>query len=168
MKMTLRNATLAAALAAVGATAWATTDYVTTSYSDLEKDTVVAYNEPIATPAEPVVTSTETVTTTETVFVPATQSPAPVVEQSVVQPSLTIEDRRMTEDQRLQALVMDKLGAATNISGKIGVESNQQVVTLSGYTVTAAQGQRAGRLAGSVEGVKSVNNEIRARIGGSV
>lgn len=166
MKMTLRNATLAVALAAVGATAYATTDYVTTSYSDLEKDTVVAYNEPIAAPAEPVVTET-TVTTTETLVAPAPVY-APVVEQSVAQPPLTIEDRRLTEDQRIQALVMDKLAAAPNISGKIGVESNQQVVTLSGYTVTAAQGQRAGRLAGSVDGVKSVNNELRARIGGSV
>jgi hypothetical protein len=173
MKMTLRNATLAAALAAVGATAWATTDYVTTSYSDLEKDTVVAYNEPIAVPAEPVVTETTvtTTTTTETVAAPAyVPAPAPVVERSVPQPQppLTIEDRRLTADQRIQALVMDKIAGASNISGKIGVESNQQVVTLTGYTVTAAQGQRAGRLAGSVDGVKSVNNEIRARIGGSV
>jgi hyperosmotically inducible periplasmic protein len=164
MTMTLRNATLAAALTAVGATAWATTDYVT-SHSDLESDAVVAYNEPIAAPVQPTVT--EPLTANETVYVPA-PAPAPVVEQSVAQPTLTIEDRRLTEDQRLQALVMDKLAAAPNISGKIGVESHQQVVTLTGYTVTAAQGQRAGRIAGSVDGVKSVNNEIRARIGGSV
>lgn len=166
----LRNAALVAALAAVTATAWATSEYVsttTTSYSDLDQDAVVVYNEPAAAPAQPVIT--ETLTTNETVIVPAEPAPAaaPVVEHSVV-PPLTIEDRRLTEDQRIQALVMDKLAAAPNISGKIGVESNQQVVTLTGYTVTAAQGQRAGRLAGSVDGVKSVNNELRARIGGSV
>jgi len=62
---------------------------------------------------------------------------------------------------------MDKLATAPNISGKIGVESQDAVVTLTGYTATAAQAQRAGRYAGSVEGVRSVQNEIRGRVGGS-
>ena len=48
------------------------------------------------------------------------------------------------------------------------MESRDAVVTLTGYTVTAGQAHRAGRYAGSVEGVKYVQNEIRARIGGSV
>lgn len=167
-QLKLRNAALVAALAAVTATAWATSEYVTTTtYSDLQKDVVVVQSETIAAPAEPIVI-TETLTTTETLIVPAQPAPAPVVERSVVQPTLTIEDRRLTVDQRIQALVMDKLALAPNISGKIGVESNDAVVTLTGYTVTAAQGQRAGRHAGSIEGVKYVKNEIRARIGGSV
>ena len=171
-QLSIRNAALVTALAAVAATAWAANEY-----ADVQKDVVVAQSETtvittsetVATPAEPVVVS-ETVTTTETIIVPDTSipAPAPVAERSFVQPPLTVEDRRLTEDQRIQALVMDKLASAPNISGKIGVESHASVVTLTGYTVTAAQGQRAGRYAGSVEGVKSVNNEIRARIGGSV
>ena len=55
-----------------------------------------------------------------------------------------------------------------NLSGKIGVESVDRVVTLSGYTLTSGQAYRAGRDARSVEGVRSVRNEIRPRVGGSV
>lgn len=168
----LRNAALAAAIAAVAAgTAWATTEY-TTSYSDLDADTVV-----VAEPVAETVTITDTVTTIEPAAAPAPETaiaPAPVQERSTLadsvaaQPPLTIEDRRLTPDQRIQALVMDKIALSSNISGKIGVESNDQVVTLTGYTVTAGQARRAGALAGSVDGVKYVQNEIRARIGGSV
>lgn len=171
MNLKLRNAALAGALVAVAATAWATTEYVTTSYPDLEKDVTLAQGEVLVAPAEPVVVQ-ETVTTTETVMVPepANPAPAPVIERSIpqAQPPLTIEDRRLTLDQRIQANVIDVLAQAPNISGKIGVESNNQVVTLTGYTVTAGQATRAARYAGSVEGVKQVQNEIRARIGGSV
>jgi len=80
---------------------------------------------------------------------------------------ITIEDRRMSMDERIQSEVMDKLAASPNISGKIGVESKDAVVTLTGYTTTSGQAYRAGRYAGSVEGVKYVQNDIRARIGGS-
>ena len=143
---TLRNAVLVAALAAVGATAWAANEYVVQ-----KTDVTVSQTEPIAPDTAPIAT-------------PA----APVEDRSVAQPPVTVEHRRLTVDERIQADVMDKLANAQNISGKIGVESRDAVVTLTGYTVTAAQGQRAGRYAGSVEGVKSVNNELRARIGGSV
>ena len=57
---------------------------------------------------------------------------------------------------------------ADNISGKVGVESHDAVVTLTGYTVTAAQAYRAERTARGIEGVRAVDNRIRARIGGSV
>ena len=72
----------------------------------------------------------------------------------------------MTLDERIQSNVMDKLASSPNLSGKIGVESKDAVVTLTGYTATTAQAARAGRYAGSVEGVKYVQNEIRGRIGG--
>ena len=73
----------------------------------------------------------------------------------------------MSLDERIQSDVMDKLAASPNISGKIGVESKDAVVTLTGYTATTAQAYRAGRYAGSVEGVKYVQNDVRGRIGGS-
>lgn len=168
----LRNAALATALAAVAAgTAWAATEY-SPSYSDLDYDSTLVTVDTPAKPAEPLaapesVTATETVTTTR-----ATEpvAAAPVVERStpVAEPPLTVEDRRLTPDQRIQALVMDRIGQARNISGLIGVESNNSVVTLTGYTITAGQARRAGSLAGSIEGVKYVQNDIRARIGGSV
>ncbi len=159
-QLNLRNAALVAALGAVAATAWATNEYVANVYADVEKEAIVAQGEPLAAPAEPVVAS-------ETVVAPA-PVPAPVVEPPVAQPPLTVEDRRLTPDQRIQANVIDVLAQAPNISGKIGVESQDAVVTLTGYTVTAGQAYRAGRHAGGVEGVKSVRNEIRPRIGGSV
>ncbi len=167
-QLNLRNAALVAALAAVTATAWATNEY-----SGQKIDEVIAKSESAVTPAESVaayegITATDSVTANETVVATESSTPAPVVERNVTQAPITIEDRRMTLDERIQAQVMDKLANAPNISGKIGVESHGAVVTLTGYTVTAAQGQRAGRYAGSIEGVKSVQNEIRARIGGSV
>lgn len=166
----LRNAALTAALAAVAATAWATNEYVsTTVYKDVDSDVTVTTPEPAAAP-EQVAGETEA-TANETLAAPADAAPlpAPVAERSFAQqPPVTVEAPRMTLDPRIQADVMDRLASAPSISGKIGVESNGAVVTLTGYTVTAGQAYRAGRIAGAVEGVRHVQNEIRARIGGSV
>src|SRR5260221_10164477 len=78
-----------------------------------------------------------------------------------------MEESRLTEDQRIQAVVMDRIATMAYISGKIGVESNDSVVTLSGWTSTAGQADRAGRTARGVTGVRYVQNEIRPRIGGA-
>jgi len=162
----VRNAALVAALAAVTATAYATNEYVTA-----HSDTVVAPTETIVTTTttttiEPVA-PVESLTTNETVVTtPASPAEsAPLL--NVPSTPITIEDRRLTLDERIQSDVMDKLASAPNISGKIGVESKDAVVTLTGYTSTSAQAYRAGRYAGSVEGVKYVQNDIRGRIGGS-
>jgi osmotically-inducible protein OsmY len=45
------------------------------------------------------------------------------------------------------------------------VESHDAVVTLTGYTTTGGQAMRAARAAGSVQGVRYVQNEIRPRVG---
>ncbi|APV50213.1 hypothetical protein BWI17_11260 [Betaproteobacteria bacterium GR16-43] len=163
----LRNAALVVALAAVAASSWAATEYFV--YKDgvlvAQSDTLPPEAAPIVTPLEPL-PPTESLSSNETVIVPATNAtPAPVAEPN---PPITVEDRRLTVDERIQALVMDKLAQSPNLSGKIGVESKDSVVTLTGYTSTAGQAYRAGRYAGSVDGVKSVQNEIRPRIGGSV
>ncbi len=63
---------------------------------------------------------------------------------------------------------MDKLASNTRLSGKIGVEASDAVVTLSGYTSTVGQAWRAGNEARSVIGVKYVQNQIRPRVGGSI
>lgn len=95
---------------------------------------------------------------------PATRAAEP----HATQPPITVEERHLTIDERIQAEVIDKLAQAPNLSGKIGVESHDAVVTLSGWTTTSGQAHRAGRYARSVEGVKYVQNEIRPRVGGSI
>ena len=158
----IRSAILVGALATVAATAWAMNEsdetissatYSSAVPSNAVYDSVVLVNEPVIVPIE------------EQAITPAL---VPVEERSVAQAGITVEERRLTEDERIQAQVMDRLANAQRISGKIGVESHDAVVTLTGYTSTAGQAYRAGREAGSVMGVKYVQNEIRPRIGGSV
>lgn len=176
MNMTpkVRNAALVGALA-VAATAWAATETVSNAENvsnasyvpapgDMPADTMatrdgdgIALKDSLA-PGEALVA-------TEPVAQPAI---VPVAEGGVAQPGITVEQRRLSEDERIQAAVMDRLASSRNISGKIGVESRDAVVRLSGYTVTAGQAYRAGREAGRIMGVKYVQNEIRPRIGGSV
>ena len=163
----IRNAALVAALTAVGATAWAASEYV-----ELQDETTLAQreliSEPPGTPAfesdllasEPLVQE-ESLASNETVVVPDAAPPAPLAQR---QPPLIIEERRLTPDERIQAEVMDKLASATNITGKIGVEAQDAVVTLSGYTLNGSQANRAGQYARSVEGVKYVQNEIRPQM----
>jgi osmotically-inducible protein OsmY len=155
----VRNAALVGALAAIAATAWAMNEtmsdstYVPANTVAIEQTTMtvsesVAVNEPIA---------------------PATETAAvPVADRSVTQPGITVQERRLSNDERIQAQVMDKLASNSRLSGKIGVESHDAVVTLTGYTSTAGQAYRAGRDAHSVIGVKYVENLIRPRVGGSV
>jgi len=136
---------------------------------------VSAHSDAVIAPTETVVTTTtiepavpaESLTTNETVVTTTTAAPETSPQLNVPSVPITIEDRRMSMDERIQSEVMDKLAASPNISGKIGVESKDAVVTLTGYTTTSGQAYRAGRYAGSVEGVKYVQNDIRARIGGS-
>ena len=52
------------------------------------------------------------------------------------------------------------------ISGRIGVETRDNEVTLSGSTTTPGQARRAARDAYSVPGVRNVSNEIRPKVGG--
>jgi hyperosmotically inducible periplasmic protein len=153
----IRNAALAGALAAVAATSWAMNE---------SNETISTY-EPLGTVAEPAPLASEPIAVNESLS-PNETVVVPVEERSVAQAPITVEERRLSEDERIQAQVMDRLAAAPRLSGKIGVESHDAVVTLTGYTSTAGQAYRAGREAGSVMGVKYVRNEIRPRIGGSV
>jgi len=78
--------------------------------------------------------------------------------------SMTITEQRLT-DERIQAKVMEVLANNPELSGKVGVESKDQVVNLSGYLMTSGQVMRAGREASKVQGVRYVVNEIRPRLG---
>ena len=78
--------------------------------------------------------------------------------------SMTITEQRLT-DERIQARVMEVLANNPELSGKVGVESKDQVVNLSGYLMTSGQVMRAGRDASKVQGVRYVVNEIRPQLG---
>ncbi|HEX4780349.1 MAG TPA: BON domain-containing protein [Usitatibacter sp.] len=167
----VRSTLLVAALAAVGATAWATDDTLSSSSSipsnsALDQPSVAATNDAVA-PGSSVAVN-DSLAPNEGV-IPAESPATPVVDRNVeAQPPVTVEQRRLSNDERIQSQVMDRIAGARNISGKIGVESYNAVVTLTGYTTTTAQADRASRYAGGVMGVKYVQNEIRSRMGGSI
>jgi osmotically-inducible protein OsmY len=155
----VRNAALVGALAAVAASAWAMNE--TMSDSTYVPANTVIIEQTTMTVSEPVVVSEPIAPATET-------ATAPVVDRSVTQPGITVQERRLSNDERIQAQVMDKLASNSHLSGKIGVEASDAVVTLTGYTSTVGQAWRAGNEARSVIGVKYVQNQIRPRVGGSV
>jgi osmotically-inducible protein OsmY len=84
---------------------------------------------------------------------------------AVNEPSITVTEQRYGIDARIQAEVMNVLAHNSELSGKIGVETKDQVVNLSGYLATPGQVWRAGRDASQVAGVKYVVNEIRPLMG---
>ena len=181
MKMNpkIRSAGLAGALAAVAVTAWAASDYRPTLVPAYDLRTT----EEAAPPAtQPLVT--ETLVPGEAVVSAEEASPAPtpvttpvraraetrtyVERDSVAQPPISVETRRLSDDERIQLAVMDRLAANPHLSGKISVQSNDRIVKLSGWTRTSGQAWQAERDARHVEGVRYIQNEIRPRIGGSV
>jgi len=160
----LRNAALVGALATVAATAWAASG---TLYPFAEaRASDAAIERPDATvqssvPVEQSLSANESVVLSE-------GAATPVAERSIQQPGITVEQRRLSLDERLQMAVMDKLASSQHLSGKIGVESHDAVVTLSGWTRTGGQAARAERDARSIVGVKYVRNEIRPRMQSSI
>ena len=174
----LRTPLLATALAVTAVSAWAIGNS-TLVPGPAEPPRQDASLEPKALVSEPPVVANdqglapnEQLVATEQPAQPAPliapQQPAavPVAEAPPREPAITVEQQRLTVDQRIQADVMDLLARNTNLSGKIGVVSNDSVVTLTGYTTTSGMAWRAGRDARGVHGVRHVVNEIRPRIGG--
>jgi hypothetical protein len=128
-----------------------------------------ALSDPMVTITEPVPGDEPVVAVEQPVSEPVLvkrERVAPAPEHA--EPAITITKPRLTEDQRIQADVMDLLARSQNISGKIGVVSADSVVPLTGYTATSGQAYRAGREARGVQGVRYVVNEIRPRVGGSI
>ena len=168
---TLRNATLLAALATVSA-AWAASEMI---FTPPAQSIMIPIDEKVLNPTPPVI-ATETLERNETVVMPLEPTPAveraaplaPVVERPTVgEPPITIEHKRLTLDERIQADVLDRIAGVQNVSGKVGVETHDAVVTLTGRVTNAGQAYRVERMARSVDGVRDVDNRIRARVGGS-
>ena len=78
--------------------------------------------------------------------------------------SITVTEQRLV-DQRIQSEVIGVLSRHPGLTGRIAVETADQVVTLSGHLMTESQIRTAGREAGRVNRVRHVVNEIRPRVG---
>jgi len=172
----VRSVVSIAALAAVAATAWAMNESTAPTMTYVPPGTYVPLEETVTTPpatlqgepAAPVEQAElrDTLAPNEIVIAPRVATP--VAERYEAQPPVTIEERRLSLDERIQGDVMDAILRTRNLHGKIGVESKDAVVTLSGWTSTPGEAYRAGRAAGAVRDVKYVQNYIRPRIGGSI
>jgi hypothetical protein len=164
-----RKPLLAVALATCAASAWAYTSSFVPDVTNervatedtLRKEQAANATEMGLAPNESIVIAEET-----TVAKPAPAPVATLASQPYSAPAITIEKPRLTVDQRIQADVMQVLATNPTLSGKIGVVSEDRVVTLTGYTTTSGQAWRAGRDAGSVQDVRHVVNQIRPRVGG--
>jgi hypothetical protein len=164
----VRDATLVAGLTAIAVTAFTTYGAELGEATWIPAPNVVEITTPIVqvetlSPGEEIITesvpllSPERAMPLEAAALPATGS----------QPRIVIERRRLTQDERIRADIVDLLAQAPDLSGRIGVETRGAVVVLSGYTTTAGQAHRVARYASRVQGVRSVQNEIRPRVGGS-
>lgn len=89
---------------------------------------------------------------------------AAVVATAATDSPITVTEQRLL-DQRIQADVMNALAGNPLLTGRVVVETREQVVSLSGYLATEGQVRRAGREASQVRGVRYVVNEIRPRLG---
>jgi len=73
----------------------------------------------------------------------------------------TAENRQTASDSAITAKIKSKYLVEKNLNSfKISVETKDNVVILSGFVDTADQKMRAGKIARSVKGVKSVNNAL--------
>ena len=79
----------------------------------------------------------------------------------VTAPRYYNDDRRITDD------VVTVLANDPRLSGKIGVETFRNDVTLTGRVSTPGQARIAERDARVVDGVREVRNHLRTSVGGS-
>ncbi len=61
---------------------------------------------------------------------------------------------------------MDRIAADPSIHGRVGVDTYENKVTLTGRVGTPWQAEKAGSHAMNTPGVREVDNQIRGRIGG--
>jgi hypothetical protein len=131
------------------------------SYAAVVETTTYYY-----TPA-PVTTYYYTPPSTTYYTPPLTSYYEPTVIEVRTEPAITVEAPLLTEDQAITADVVDRLAGDPWLSGRIGVETRNNDVTLSGTVTTPGQVRRAINDTKTVAGVRTVNNELRSRVGGS-
>jgi osmotically-inducible protein OsmY len=74
-------------------------------------------------------------------------------------------DSRSAADQALTSNVIHAIASDPDLDGKISVSSRDGEVTLDGLVATSGQADRAERDAQHVEGVREVQNLVRANVG---
>ena len=111
------------------------------------------------------------VTTTDYYYVPSPATSdyyyAPQVVEVYEAPGVIVTAPYLNEDQAINYDVVDVIASNPRISGKIGVETRDRDVKLSGVVSTPGQARMAARDAQSVDGVRNVENQLRAKVGGS-
>ena len=82
-------------------------------------------------------------------------------------PDVVVTAPALTEDEAITRDVVDTIASNPRISGRIGVETRDNNVNLSGIVGTPGQARSAVRDAQSVPGVRNVESELKSRVGGS-
>jgi len=72
----------------------------------------------------------------------------------------------MSQDQAITNEVVDRIASDPTIHGRVGVDTYMDKVTLSGRVGTPWQAEKAQTHAQNTPGVREVDKQIRARIGG--
>jgi osmotically-inducible protein OsmY len=80
------------------------------------------------------------------------------------EPSITVTARR-GEDQSINDGVMAAIAGDARITGRIGVDTFNAGVTLTGRVMTPAMAERAVSDARGVPGVQDVTSYVRSRVG---
>ena len=70
------------------------------------------------------------------------------------------------DDDRITSDVIDEIASDPWITGVVGVQTDDNVVTLDGRVTTPGQARRAEMDAHRVDGVAEVQNRLRTRVGG--
>lgn len=122
----------------------------------------------VAAPALAETVYIETVPAERVYVPPATYyyytEPVPATTVTYTEPPIIVTAPTPT-DARINQDVVDTLAADPRLSGRIGVETRDREVELSGVTTTEGQALHAERDAKSVYGVRNVRNEITSRMG---
>jgi osmotically-inducible protein OsmY len=82
-----------------------------------------------------------------------------------VGPATVVTGSRSAEDQAITVAVIERIAADPMISGRVGVDTQRNVVTLSGRVTTPLQADRAARHAMRTSGVREVDNQLRSHPG---
>jgi osmotically-inducible protein OsmY len=80
--------------------------------------------------------------------------------------AIIVTEARPTDDAIINADVVEALASDSRLAGRIGVQTLDREVELSGIVTSPGQSMQAERDAKSVYGVRNVRNLLSTRIGG--
>ena len=82
-----------------------------------------------------------------------------------VGPATVVTADRSAEDKAITAAVINRIAADPLISGRVGVDTQRNIVTLTGRVATPVQADRAKWHAMRTAGVREVDNQLRSHAG---